>query len=332
MTKRYIFSSVTVLLMFGTLLFFQVKNPITKSRDQWTSDKQREYANLLKSKGLNSEAVAAYEKYLSMENIPAETQANIYYIIGKIAEESGEYEKALAYYYKIDIAAPNSNLKQEIGSRIVSCLERTGRGIDAQNALDARTSLDKKEKPEGKLVARIGKDMITDTEINNSLQGLPKSLQEEYSRPEKRNELVRQYLATEILWRKAKRLGYEKDSEIRRSVDEISKQLIVQKLVDNEMNEKLQATPDQLDLYFRANKDKYSTPEKKDVSFDEVKDKVTRDYSQEQMKVIYKDLVEDAIKSEDVEIYEKPIIEKTKTETKAVATEKQDLKAEEPKS
>lgn len=254
------------MLMFGTLLSFQIK-PSAAKNTTWTAEKQREYANKLKAENLNKEAIQEYEKYINTYPVPPETQANIYYNIGKIAEESGEYENALAYYYKVELIYPETNIKQELGEHIVTCLEKLGRGIDAQYALDKRTALNSGEGKEGKVIARIGKEQITDIQLNKELQKLPEWMREEYNKPDKKIEFLKQYMAMELLWRKARRLGYDKDAEVRLKLNDISKELAIKKLLENELSKKINVTPDQIELYYKANKDKYIEPEKVKIAY-----------------------------------------------------------------
>lgn len=265
MNRRYIFSSIVVILMFCTLLYIQMKKPAQIST--WASDKQREYANKLKAEGLNKEAIIEYEKYLNTSTVDPQTQANIYYTIGKMAEELGEYENALAHFYKVELIYPEIDFRQELDEHIVQCLEKMGRGIDAQYALEKRTALEPTEEIGGKVIARIGKEQITDTQLNKELQKLPEWMQEEYKKPEKKIEFLKQYIATELLYRKAKRLGYEKDTDIRQKLADITKELMVQKLLGKELEEKIKISPDQIELYYKANKDKYVEPAKVKISY-----------------------------------------------------------------
>lgn len=294
---------LVIIIMLGGLLYLEIVRPAQKIT--WSPDKQREYANKLKAEGLNKEAIAEYEKYLAMQNVDKETQSNIYYNIGKIAEESGDYEQALAFFYRVELVNPDINIKQELGEHIVACLEKMGRGIDAQNALEKRTALEQKPEAGGKVIARIGKEYITDTQLNGELEKLPEWMREEYSKPDKKIEFLKQYLAMELLHRKAKRLGFDKDLDIRQKLDGVLKELMVQKLLEKEIAEKVKITPNEVELYYKANKDKYINEETKTESpLSEVKDRVSYEYQMERQKLAYQELLEETLKAEDVEIYE----------------------------
>jgi len=265
MNKKYIFSSVAVLIMFSILIYMHLKLPLKLY--EWTPEKQREYANKLKAEKLNEEAIKEYEKYISMSQANPETKANIYYTIGKIEEESGNYEKALAYFYKAELIYPETSLKQELGEHIVTSLEKMGRGIDAQYALDKRTKIEPQIQDSGKIVARIGKENITEGEINTELNKLPQWMQDEYKKKEKRNEFIKQYVAMELLFRKAKRLGLDKSPELRQKIENVKKELIIQELLTKEMEDKIKVSDDQIELYYKANKAKYGEPAKIKIAY-----------------------------------------------------------------
>lgn len=260
--KKTILFHVILFIMLGIMLWMQIKILNMKSiQNPWGSKDQREFANKLKAEGLLREAIEAYGKYIQMEPVGRDIQANVYYTMGKLSEELKEYETALAYYYKVQITDPGSSLLPDVGERIIICLENSGRGLDAQNALDSLTSIDKKESG-GKILAKIGKEEITQAHINKELESLPSWMQKDFSEPGKKMDLLKQYIAKELIARKARRLGYDKDPEIRKQVEEIKKQILVGKVLEKEMKEKVKITPNQVELYYKANKDSFVQPAK----------------------------------------------------------------------
>ncbi len=264
--KRSVFFSVIILAMFGILLYFQLVPEIGQRAPVRDSEKQREYANKLKAEGLVEESIEAYKGYLASADIEPRVQANIYYLMGQMSEEAGKYEKALAYFYKAEIVDPRAGERQELGEHVVACLEKLNRGLDAQRALDKHTAVEEKE-VQGKVLARIGNEKITEVQLNKELQRLPVWLQEEYAKPEKKMELLKQYLVQELLARKAKRLGFDKDPEVRKQLEEVKKQILVAKVVEQELEKKGKISDKDLELYYRANKEKYKEPKKRKIAF-----------------------------------------------------------------
>ena len=84
-----------------------------------------------------------------------------------------QYEKALAYFYKAEIANPNTEMKKEIGTYVVECLENMGKSLDAEYQLESRASLrgeKKKKKAAQEVVARIGTREVVMGEINQAIE------------------------------------------------------------------------------------------------------------------------------------------------------------------
>ena len=268
--RRSIFFPVLVLLMLAiiaaVILITQSKSHITDKSSSWTPSMIREYASKLRSEGLPTQALRAYEEYLDKGRVDKQTRANIYYTIGTMLMEEKNYEDALAYFYKVEIVQPDSSLKKDIGANIVTALENMGKGLDAEYALEERTALSKQEikkKPRGEIVAKINKREITMGEINDAMEKLPPWLADLYKKDEsKKLEFLKQYIFTELLYDKGKKLQYDKLPEIRKRIEDVKKQLVAEKVMGDEIKKKVRVDTSDIKLYYEVNKDKYAEKEK----------------------------------------------------------------------
>lgn len=268
--RRSVFFSLMVFLMFSALVVIilrtQSKPPGVDRGSGWTPSMMREYASKLRSEGLIKPAISAYEEYLAKGGVDNQTRANIYYTIGTMLMEGKNYEDALAYFYKAEIAHPDSPLKKDIGANIVTALENMGKGLDAEYALEERTALsrqDVKKKPRGEIVAKIGKREIAMGEINDAIEKLPPWLGEQYKKDElKKLEFLQQYVFMELLYDKGRKLGYDKSPEIREIIEEATKQSVVTRVVEDEIKKRVKVDPSDIKLYYEANKDRYTEKEK----------------------------------------------------------------------
>ncbi|MBI4430929.1 MAG: peptidyl-prolyl cis-trans isomerase [Candidatus Omnitrophica bacterium] len=269
--RRSVFFSFATLILFSVLAALIVKNgrvPHTPAGEQsgWTMDQMREYANRLKSDGLVDQAVFAYEDYLEAAELDGPARGKIYYSIGEMLLGANLYEDALSYFYKAEIADPKSDLKDEIGSYIVTCLERLGRGLDAEYQLESRTALggeEAKEKAPGEVVARIGLREITMGEINAQLEKLPPWMKEGFTRSNERKlEFVEHYVAHELLFDKGMKLGIHRDPKVREQLQDMKKQIIIEQVIQQEITGKIQVDPDDLSNYYEAHKINYREPRK----------------------------------------------------------------------
>lgn len=225
-----------------------------------------EFAALLLSKSLNSEAVSVFEDYAgSCVKDSAEAQ-DIYIKIGDIYKDLRNYEKALAYYYK----AENISKREELNQKIVEGLEKLGLVKEAQYELKARSSLgEEPSQPQEKIIARIGGEKVSNKEIEETINSLPEYIREQLSfNKETKEEFVRQYVIQEILYKKAKRLGLDSETDIRRLIDSTAKQIIINKLLEKEVIDKMPTVSDkELELYYKAHEDEFVQEENIEVSY-----------------------------------------------------------------
>jgi len=229
-----------------------------------TGEARRDLAGKLLSAGLKGKAIEQYTLYLAEGDIPTGRRANMAYTIGKLCMEEGRYEDALSWLYQVEMIDPKSNLAPEAGAKIVACLERLGRFAQAQYSLETRSGLDKNPRDEfkgGEVVATIGSDVITRKELDEAMDTMPPWMRQTFEDPEQKKAFLQQYVAEELLYRKAKKLEMDKDPQVRKQVERAHRQLLVQRLLEDEIKEKVSMTPEDIELYYRANQDRYREKE-----------------------------------------------------------------------
>jgi tetratricopeptide (TPR) repeat protein len=305
--RRSIFFSIAVLVLFviqGLILWFR---PVSGAHDSASSrsGQLRELGDKLKGAGVTEEAILQYERYLEQSDIPANTRANISYSLGRMCLELGKYDKALSWFYRVELADPNSDMKTEVNSKIVHCLERLGKFNAAQYVLESRTSIKgDSEAKTGAVAARIGQEEITLSQIDAALAEMPPWIVGQYKDKQKKVEFLQQYVARELLYRKAVKLEYDKDAGIGKKLQETLKDLMVQKLVKTEVEDKIKIDEGDLKNYYLANQDKYKDDKaEKPKSFEEVKAQVEQEYRSQKFQQAYQDLIQTTLKAEDVQLF-----------------------------
>jgi peptidyl-prolyl cis-trans isomerase C len=258
---RGVFFTSVAIVMFAVLVGLIVTQKPSRMEEApvWSPDAQRELANKL-SETLPGMAVAAYQKYLDSADIPGAERAGVCYTVAKLAMSEGDYETALAFLYQAQVAGPDAALETEINTKMVSCLERLDRLIDAQNVLTETTSLGRPEKDVAKgevILARIGNDVVTEGDLNREIQKMPPWSQRNFSEPEQKAQFLKQYLAEHLLYKKALRMELDKDPEVMRQAQDYLRQSVVRKLLDDEVKSKVKTTPEDVRLYYDANKDTF---------------------------------------------------------------------------
>ncbi len=261
---RSLFFSSAVLILFtvlATLILYSKGGNfahIVSMKEENTI--HRELANKLKSVGIADEAIKQYENYFNTTQVDKRTRSNLAYTLGKLYLEESNYERALSWFYRVDMIDPKTPLKSEVGSKIVHCLEMLGKFHAAEYALEARSSLEENQQGElkgGTLVAEIGSRKITLREVDEALDALPPWMKEQFKGSEKKLEFMKKYVSDELFYRKAKKLEYDKDGELRKKTADFMKQLMISKVLEVELKDKITVEEDDLKNYFKANQEHY---------------------------------------------------------------------------
>jgi peptidyl-prolyl cis-trans isomerase C len=264
-TAQSLLVSVLIIILCTAVTYLFIiytRGTVSSRANTWQADGSlhRELASKLKSVGLNREAIKAYEDYFNTADLDKRTRANSAYTVGKLYMEEKNYEKALSWLYRVDMIDPDTPLKSELNSKIIHCLEELGKYHAAEYALDARSTL--VENPEAeqkgeKVVAEIGDRKITLSEVDKSFHELPPWIQEQFKTKEQRVEFLKKYVADELFYRKAQKLEYDNDPDLREKTAFFIKQQMINKVLEEELQDGTTVQEDDLVNYFKANKDNY---------------------------------------------------------------------------
>ena len=300
-----------------TLLFvvFLVYGCEKQSSPNLPSERVRAFANVLYNRELYQQAIAEYERYLHQYPINELEQANISYTIANIYfDRVRDYQSALAYYLRVKDLYEENDLTDDAGRRIVECLERLQRSADAQQALEESTFIDKaqiKKKRAGAIIAKIGNREITTGDLEFEIKNLPPYMLAQIQDRNKKVEFLKQYIATELLYETAKRKGLEQNNDIIQAAFQARKNLIVQKLLQQEVAEKVDFEDSDLQLYFKANKASYTKTDSSGImiepDFNKNKGQVAQDYVRQKQQEAYDRLIERMMRAEAVQIFEDKI-------------------------
>lgn len=299
---------LAAILAVGALLLFDPANGSGEDGEQI-----RELATRLKAAGAVDEAAVQYERYLEGAELEPAERANIAYSLGSTFLDRGDHEKALRWFYEAELHAAG-DLEEELGRKVVHTLERLGRFHAAQAALDERVRLAdaggaEVERPASDpVVARIGSEQIYRSDVERALDELPAELAQTIRTPEDRQAFVRQYVADELLWRKARKMEYDRDPEVERQHGAALRRLAIARLIEDQVVAQIQVDEADLQNFFAANKEKYRRPsadggEAAEPSLDELRPIVERDYRMTKLQSGYQSLVESELAAEEVELF-----------------------------
>lgn len=304
---------VLVIILLTTILFFSCNN---KSENQVAPDLKLKLANTYYNNQLFEAAVREYLDYAASYNLDQNRLANTYYTIAGIYfEKLHNYDKALEYYLKVRELFPESPLQNELGKQIVACLERLERSQDAQRVLDKAAALKPDEIPDhkpGEVIAKIGSRVITQGDLDFEINQLAPYFRSQLSGKSEKLEFLQQYIVQELLYDSAKRQGLENDKEVIEAAFRAKKGLMAQKVLEQEIRGSVSVKPEDVELYYKANKDKYAEKDQdgkiiRQKSFQEVAQQAANDLNTEKQQRAYQELMQRLMKAENVEIYESKI-------------------------
>lgn len=299
-----------LLILFATFIQFGCTAG-DQSKSAVDPDKQKAYANELLNKQLYQQAIAAFEVYLQAPDLDDKIRANINYIIATTyLERLNDYENAMAYFLKIKNFYPESELEKQVNKGIVTCLERLERSADAQQALSEVTTLNPDEARKslpGQVVAEIGDRQITQGDLDAEINNLPPPMRQEYQAADKKVQFLQQMLATDLMYEKAKRAGYENNPDIVNQIFEARKSILVQNLIEDEIRDQIKVTDFDVKLYYDANAERYITTDEdgneRQLELTEIKERVRADLKREREQQAYQELVQRLLTANDVKLY-----------------------------
>lgn len=247
----------------------------SKSKSGVNPDKFREVASRLQAAGLLTEAVTNYERFLDAAGGAGEAKASVAFSLGGLYESMGQNEKSLSWYYMVEVFDSASRHRSEASKQIVALLEKLGKVAASKRELKKATSLEDAGDPaKGSLVlAKVGDKTIYLHDLDETIDQLPPQMKETFKSKEEKINLLKKLVADEVLSQKAVRLGLDQKPEFTGKFNQIKKQLLVEKILESELKDKLKTDDSDMANYFEANRAKYAKKESAQVSMIKVKSK-----------------------------------------------------------
>ena len=315
---------VLVIILIVTLfnLFLMLGGRGGKSQEGLSGNKIMDIALRLEKQKIYEPAVDMWKDYLLTSKPEGKERARVWYHIGKLYQEGGQYDKALSAYYVAEATADVGELSHEISTRIAECLEKLGRFAALDLELRRRTSLSGADSSDSEVVAEIGTMKITrsdlntmiEAEIESELAQIAGSLTPDQRREQKQKLLesilkgdqlsawLQRLIAEELLYRRAREEGLGEREEIRRMLNSVERKLLAQKYLESEFAKRINISPDDLRAYYESHKDEFKE-DGKTKSFEEVKDEVYRSLRSERENEVQREVLDELMSRYDVVIH-----------------------------
>jgi tetratricopeptide (TPR) repeat protein len=280
---------------------------VTGKNETANHDIEKSLAGELADNNLYEASIEEYQNILRDQSLDLDIRANINYLIGKTYFDNlSDYEKAAAYFVRARSLHPDGSFYDEAGRNLITCLEKMGRMLDARRELDRSVNIDSAYAAhDGQdAVAKINDMPIFLSDVEEGLQMLPPEIQSEYYvSKDKKLEAVENYIGNELIYRAAVREGADKDPEVARLIDRITKQAVVERFIRQKVLADLQFDESDIMNYYTVNKEaKYSSK-----SFEEIAEQVYRDYQQDKAQQAFNDYVTKLMAVEQVQIFKEKL-------------------------
>lgn len=300
-TDRMLAAAALVLsaaILVGVILVY---GALPERSDTAAVEQSKKLAGELADNNLPAAAIEEYRRVLDKGNLDDAAKGAVCYLIGKTYfEDIGDYENAAAYYVRARSLDPNAAYNTEAGKNLIAALEKMGRRLDARRELDRQTALipDTGAAP-GKIVAKVGGRDITVAEFNEAVRMLPQEMQDKLTSPEEKRKVLDQIVGRELIYNAAVREGMDRDPAILRDLKSLEKDYLTQYFIRQKVAPTINPDAAELEMYFKANKEKYGGKE-----LAEVRDQVTQDYIMYKGQKAIGDYINSLTQVEKVQVFE----------------------------
>lgn len=299
-------TNIIIIILFLILTAFTAKIVFFPSDSDPSSQKpslkkEKKIANAYLNNELYKKAISKYRHIIDNHPLSDNRKANILYIIGNTyREELKDYENALATYLELRNLYPNSNLIKDVNKKIVACLDYVGRTTQAKQELDKTTTINAEQQHPtgGEILAKIGEREITEREFNSALNKLPESRARKYKGEIGRYKFLQQYITNELLYQKAKRRGYDEEPDIIKKVKDYKKQIMAQKVFQNQLGKEANISESTLKSFYRKNRKRF-----RGKTFNQVKPQIYKELLGKKLEVLQRQFLQDMMSKEKVEMY-----------------------------
>ncbi|MCD6586883.1 MAG: hypothetical protein J7K96_14100 [Desulfobacteraceae bacterium] len=311
-----------------------------QKKNTLNTDLKKKLALKLEKRGLYTSSAIAWKEYITEAGLGDKDTALIWYRIGKLYQDNNAYEQALDSYYRSESFSSMDSIASEIAIRIQECLESMGKFSAMRHELSDRVTL----KPSGNtaaitdpVVAEIGNQKITASEIDQRMENniehqislmapyLPEedrnkqkgALLKQFATPANRMMFLNQYVAEEILYRKAREINLAKNPKIRNLINDQERRLLAKMALEKQYENRIKITLSDLRTYYDANKEAYKK-EDKQQPFEDVKNDVYKTLRSQKEQEIQQELLTQLKEQYDVVIHQsalKNVEEKKDAET-----------------
>lgn len=257
----------------------------------------KELAETLERNQLYGQAADAWRQVAEDSAPQDDARAELLFRIGKNEFLAGAYGPAVKYLLAAERADEAGRWKESINKMVLEGLSAMGLEEARSQQARQRISLaDDKHAIEGTVVAEVGGEPITETEllqagrrmVEQQLAGRrafmsPEQLDqlieqqiERFQQPQAKRQLLQMVLSRELLYREALAAALADDKDVRSQLRDTRKQILTEAFVEQYLDQNMSVTETDIANAYEANKDRYVEPEAVQVAAVVVQDEAAQ--------------------------------------------------------
>ena len=348
--SSFTFGSVIILLL--VLIALGAANLLIKSGNHRLSaesptlsllpEQTKQLATKLASRNLYTRAAKVWQDYLSAGKLSDAEHAKTLFQIGTLLEKAASFAEAIEYYYRSEAIAKLDELEPQINSHVKNCFEKLGKFSALRYELMDRTSFEKSSSAGSKILAEIGPEKITEsdldalieTTIENQLAPMTafmttvqlneqkKKMLQQYKEPAAKGQFLQSWIMQEIMYRQALEDELSRNPKVKSFINELTRSALSQQLMNQQLAGKVNITETDLQTYYQANKEKFIEPAnledpnsvERQKSFDEVRDLVTSELVSRKSQDVQQSLIKQLMDKYNVIVHTSVLTPAGKTE------------------
>jgi hypothetical protein len=350
-SKNSIDSKLSILLLICliglTLVSLFMKSPNkgllpNKIDSSFSPEQIKELAAKLAQRNLYTRSAEVWQEYISLAGLSNTEHAKALFQIGTLYEKAGMYAEAIEYFYRSEITSKLDDLESQINLHLKDCFERLGKFSALRYELMDRTSFQQEKKAGEKIIAEIGSEKITDSDLNaiiehtidiqlspmtafmsnEQLNQQKQQMLEQYNTQTAKTQFLQSWLAQEVLYRNALEQELAREPEVKREIEELTRSVLSQQIMNRELADKINITETDLQTYYQANKDKYieaadeedPNSSERQKSYDEVRTQVMNELVSKKSQDIQQEYIKQLMDKYDVILHTSALTPEDKNE------------------
>jgi len=122
------------------------------------------------------------------------------------------------------------------------------------------------DSPDALVIAKVGDKEIVFGDLNELIKMMPPSYQAMFKTDDQITKLLERQIDNIVFSQEALRLQLDQDPTVRYKIEEFSKGILTQALIDTQVNKSVTVTDGDIEEYYKTHQDEFKVPEKIKVS------------------------------------------------------------------